>query len=465
MASSMNSDGHDYVDNLDSDWIIGADLYFPVEPISSTKDYRLSLTKSFSNCLIENNTFSEDLVNKEGGFNVVGLSGGPIPLNYKELSEILPISLTKLIKERPDIALPCLGFAIHKILCEISKKKCNGQTSSAEELFSTHDGNPHIRKVIPRLFTFDNVTPLRHLKANYIGKFVSVRGTVVRVSNIKPLAVEMTFRCGKCDQLVRCYFEDGKFRYPSRCGTLKCNSKTFIPQRSTAINVDWQKIRIQEQLDKKDPGRVPRTIECELTEDLVDSCVPGDIVTVCGIVKVAGSVIALDRGVHGDSNGMGNSSTSFNRIKEKTKSLLVIYIEANSIDNCKQVDNGKMDLMQFTARDMNCIAEICNEKNLFKLIVNSVCPAIYGHELVKGNEITEIFHSFRAIYRFSPLGARNWFILSVLTALFSIGLWTLLIPKLVLCWLYLEDVIDMWIVRIPCRTFNMPIRFVGIPMF
>lgn len=35
-----------------------------------------------------------------------------------------------------------------------------------------------------------------------------------------------------------------------------------------------------------DAGRVPRTIECELTDELVDAGVPGDVVTVSGIVKV-----------------------------------------------------------------------------------------------------------------------------------------------------------------------------------
>jgi len=47
-------------------------------------------------------------------------------------------------------------------------------------------------------------------------------------------------------------------------------------------------LRIQEQLSgaDQDSGRVPRTIECELTEELVDSGVPGDVITVCGEVKV-----------------------------------------------------------------------------------------------------------------------------------------------------------------------------------
>lgn len=40
------------------------------------------------------------------------------------------------------------------------------------------------------------------------------------------------------------------------------------------------------QADKEEVGRVPRTLEVELTRDLVDSCSAGDVVTVLGIVKV-----------------------------------------------------------------------------------------------------------------------------------------------------------------------------------
>lgn len=30
---------------------------------------------------------------------------------------------------------------------------------------------------------------------------------------------------------------------------------------------------------------MPRTVECELTQDLVDACIPGDVVTVTGIIR------------------------------------------------------------------------------------------------------------------------------------------------------------------------------------
>lgn len=49
--------------------------------------------------------------------------------------------------------------------------------------------------------------------------------------------------------------------------------------------------RVQELAydDRREAGRIPRTVECELTADLVDSCVPGDMVTITAIVKATGS--------------------------------------------------------------------------------------------------------------------------------------------------------------------------------
>lgn len=34
------------------------------------------------------------------------------------------------------------------------------------------------------------------------------------------------------------------------------------------------------------PGRIPQTIECELTNDLVNSAIPGDVVVMSGVVKL-----------------------------------------------------------------------------------------------------------------------------------------------------------------------------------
>jgi DNA helicase MCM8 len=65
------------------------------------------------------------------------------------------------------------------------------------------------------------------------------------------------------------------------------------------------KVRLQEVEEKERGGRVPRTVDIELFEDLCDSCVPGDVVTVTGVVKVgrmkrSGSSILSESGSNPD---------------------------------------------------------------------------------------------------------------------------------------------------------------------
>lgn len=43
---------------------------------------------------------------------------------------------------------------------------------------------------------------------------MSVRGTVVRVSGIRPLILQMDFACARCGAVATCRFPDGKFTPP-----------------------------------------------------------------------------------------------------------------------------------------------------------------------------------------------------------------------------------------------------------
>ena len=108
---------------------------------------------------------------------------------------------------------------------------------------------------------------------------------------------------------------DGKYSLPASCPEPECRGKQFSPLRSSpnTHTIDWQTIRykivlsevnssrlsagyspvcrVQELASdgKREVGRIPRTIECELTSDLVDSCIPGDMVTITAVVKATGS--------------------------------------------------------------------------------------------------------------------------------------------------------------------------------
>jgi DNA helicase MCM8 len=72
-----------------------------------------------------------------------------------------------------------------------------------------------------------------------------MRGTVVRISSVKPLITQMAFMCNACDTARVVKFEDGKYALPTKCSAAGCRSKSFRPDRESAdtIAVDWQKIR------------------------------------------------------------------------------------------------------------------------------------------------------------------------------------------------------------------------------
>jgi len=105
----------------------------------------------------------------------------------------------------------------------------------------------------------------------------------------------MSFICASCQAIQTIKFINGKYRVPTKCVIAGCKSKMFNPERGVkrgdTSTIDMQKIRIQESLsdDQFDSERIPRIIECEVVQDLIDYVIPGDIVTVTGVVKVHSS--------------------------------------------------------------------------------------------------------------------------------------------------------------------------------
>jgi DNA replicative helicase MCM subunit Mcm2 (Cdc46/Mcm family) len=63
--------------------------------------------------------------------------------------------------------------------------------------------------------------------------------------------------------------------------------------------------------------------------------------------------------------------------------MFTLYMEANSVQNHKQGIGQKIEPL-LSSKDFRLITSICQDEDPFRLIVNSVCPSIYGHELVKG---------------------------------------------------------------------------------
>lgn len=100
---------------------------------------------------------------------------------------------------------------------------------------------PRSRSIIAHLVGHRPFTPIRSLKSQLIGNFVSIRGTVVRVSGVRPLVRRMDFECARCGDIQTIEFHDGKYAAPFKCKA--CKTKSMVAKRTEADSVDWQKIR------------------------------------------------------------------------------------------------------------------------------------------------------------------------------------------------------------------------------
>ncbi|XP_068088601.1 DNA helicase MCM8 isoform X1 [Hyperolius riggenbachi] len=311
---------------------------------------------------------------------------GSILVDYKELLEdeelVASVPLSSELKEMPEKILDCMGLAIHQVLTKdlerhaVTLREQEGLPLEEAPIVSV----PYIHA---RVYNYEPLIPLKNLRANLYGKYVALRGTVVRVSNIKPLCTKMAFVCNMCGDVQGFPTPDGKYTVPTKCPVPECRSRTFTPNRGSplTVTVDWQTIKVQEMMsdDQREAGRIPRTVECELIQDLVDSCVPGDMVTITGIVKVSN---IKDGGFKNKNN----------------KCMFLLYIEANSISNSKghkakdtEESSSHGAAMDFSLKDLYAVQEIQAQDNLLKLLVNSLCPTIYGHEVVKAGLTLALF--------------------------------------------------------------------------
>lgn len=276
--------------------------------------------------------------------------------------------------EHGEITLGILSLARHQmILTELkAEMEVNAQTSGFP-LTSLPVNFPIIRA---RFTHVGPLVPLKELKTSAFNQTVSIQGTVVRVSHTRPSCTWLAFKCLTCQGVQSVYQPYGKYLEPIRCPGAACRGRRFSPLRShrQTITVDRQTIRVQE-IVQHESGRVPRTIESELTEDLCDCAVPGDVITLTGVVKNAN---VMERGAG------------------KDRFMFQLYLHALCIQNAKSSRSGRDRSshagIEFTLDDYSLVREIhAFDHQIFKLVVHSLCPSIYGHDLVKAGFILGLF--------------------------------------------------------------------------
>lgn len=197
----------------------------------------------------------------------------------------------------------------------------------------------------------------RTIDSTFISKMICIEGIVTSVSLVRPKLRRSVHYCEAEDQFYDKEYRDGtmitklpptNFIYPLKGP----NNHTLSSEFGLSEYVDFQTIKIQEMPENSPPGQLPRSIECILTEDLVDATKPGDRIRAYGIYK---------------SFCYGN-----NVFPSQFRTVLI----ANNIQYLKALENVQMD-------------ELAKKIDTFKLLASSnikfsaVAPTIFGHNEIK----------------------------------------------------------------------------------
>jgi replicative DNA helicase Mcm len=198
-------------------------------------------------------------------------------------------------------------------------------------------------------------TPLRKIGSDHIGKLIMVQGIIVRASAITPLIIKAVFKCNICgepnliEQLGQILVK------PQKC--LACDNKRsfeLIPQSS--IFIDSQYVTIQERPEDLPPGQLPRSLNVEFKDDLVDVARPGDRIT------LTGSINLLQR------FGRGGALRNFDLIIDSSFT---------------EVRGRELELMELSSDDELEIQEFASDPWIYRRLIQSMAPSIYGYEHIK----------------------------------------------------------------------------------
>ena len=208
---------------------------------------------------------------------------------------------------------------------------------------------------------------IRDLRAIHLGKFIAIDGLVKKVTEVRPKLEDAAFQCLKCGAVIKVTQEENMLIEPLECYTEQggCGRKSsFKLLTEESKFIDSQKIEIQESPEGLRGGAQPMRLVIYLEDDLVGDIVPGDRITVNGILRAQIRKSGRIR------------LTEFNKV-----------MDANSIEIKEQA----FEEIYISEEDEKKIKEASKDAMLLEKIRKSIAPTIYGLETEKEALALQLF--------------------------------------------------------------------------
>ena len=271
-----------------------------------------------------------------------------IVVDYNDLV-LFPI-IESHFNEDPDQILDAFSRAIKEILKERFP-------DYAEKI--KHD-------IRARIANFPVQRSLRQINSEIITKMTSVSGMVVRSSEVKPLAKEVTYKC--LDKHISKFtLLDGMSLNASvKCQTPNCKHTTLaiIPKASRFI--DFQILRLQELPEDLPPGQLPHYVNVSIKQDLVDYARPGDRIVLTGIVRIEQERIS----------GVSKSESALYRLRMDGNN--VEFIGGKGLKSSRRTEREEI-----SPDEEKLVKSLAKNPDIYDRLIASFAPHIRGHALFK----------------------------------------------------------------------------------
>jgi len=217
---------------------------------------------------------------------------------------------------------------------------------------------PHVRFV--NLPKEKESSPLvRDISAKHLNKLIVVEGVITQITDVLPKLMLAVWQCRRCGNTYRIIQEKRQQQTPTLC---ECKHRDFQLLEEQCKFVDSQRIRVQEPLELLKGGGQPTFLDIYLLDDLVNRVDAGDRVEVNGILRLLPPKDVKD--------------TVYRR-----------YLDANFVTQTEK----EFEELEIDEEEKKEITALSKDPMIYEKLVQSLAPAIYGHEIVKEAIILQLF--------------------------------------------------------------------------
>ena len=271
-----------------------------------------------------------------------------IVVDFNDLVSV-PLIESKFV-ESPDEILHAFSKAIYEIL----KERFPEYARKIEH------------EIRARIANFPAERSLRQINSEVITKMISVSGMVVRASEVKPLAKEVTYKCLDKHISVFTLLDGMSLNASVKCQTPNCKhtNLAIVPEESKFI--DFQIVRLQELPEDLPPGQLPHYVNVSMKQDLVDYARPGDRIVLSGIVRIEQERVF----------GVKQSESALYRLRMDGNNIE--FIGGRGIKGTRRTEREEI-----SPDEQKIIRTLSKNPDIYDRLIASFAPHIRGHELFK----------------------------------------------------------------------------------